>query len=356
MQLEDYYTQLPIRAQTAFSQLHEVAMRAEMQRTVANLSGSFSQRQVRNKSYWYFKHTDANGKQRQIYIGPDSSEVRQLVNDKQSSLQASNLRTLAKMAAIAGCQTTPQVHFKVIKRLSDYGFFQSGGVIIGSHAFIAYSNMLSIHWGNASAAFTLDIDFAHAGQKFSIGLPADLKINTASAIESLQMGFVPLLGESGTGAGSWIIPDTPEFMLDFVTPQTTKEGLPFQHEQLGITLQPLKYMEYSLEDVQQTTIFDNTSAITINVPHPARYALHKLIVYGIRTKEHRTKLQKDLQQAALLLHILRKQSQDEVEEAWLDLQARGPGWRKNVQLGLDALNKQWPHEGFSAWLNAIKAN
>jgi len=354
MQLEGYYTPLSLRAQTAFSQLNEVAMRAEMRRTIANLSGSFSHRIVRNRTYWYFKHMDAKGKQRQIYVGPDSPEVRKLVEDKQASPQPGTLRTLAKMAASAGCQTTPSIHFKVIKRLSDYGFFKSGGVVIGSHAFIAYGNMLGVHWGNASAAFTLDIDFAHAGRKLSIALPADLEVNTSDAIESLQMGFIPLLSRSGLGAGSWIIPDTPEFTLDFVTPKTTEEGAPFQHHQLGITLQPLKFMEYSLEDVQQTAIFDMSSAVTINVPHPARYALHKLIVYGMRVGEQRTKSNKDLQQAGLLLHILRNQRQDEVEDAWLDLQARGPGWRKRVKIGLDALDKQWPREEFATWLNSVE--
>ncbi|WP_447917342.1 GSU2403 family nucleotidyltransferase fold protein [Achromobacter aegrifaciens] len=349
--LAEHYQPLPMRAQTAYSQLNDVAMRAEMARSVAHLSGSFSQRQVRNRSYWYFKHVDATGKQRQIYVGPDSPEIRKLVEEKQSSPQPEALRRLARLAAVSGCQPTLPLHFKVIKRLSDYGFFRSGGVAIGSHAFIAYSNMLGVAWREGSAAYTLDIDFAHAGRSMSVALPADIDVNTAGAIESLQMGFVPLLGGGGGGAGSWVIPDTPEFTLDFVTPKTTVEGAAFRHDQLGIILQPLPFMEFSLEDVQQTVIFDMNGAVVINVPHPARYALHKLIVYGERSGEHRTKSNKDLQQSALLLHILRGQRPDEVEEAWRDLSGRGPGWRKRATLGLDALDKLWPEEGFAAWLN-----
>ncbi len=354
LDLEQYFDRLPLRAQTAFSQLNEVAIRAEMGRTVAHLSGSFSQRIVREKTYWYFKHTDAKGKQRQIYVGPDSPEVRALVEAKQNSPQPDAIRKLAKIAAVSGCQMTPSLHFKVIKRLSDYGFFHSGGVAIGSHAFIAYGNMLGVHWGSASAAVTYDIDFAHAGRNLSVALPSDMDINTADAIESLQMGFVPLMGTGGGGAGSWVIPEMPEFTLDFVTPKTTRDGEAFKHEQLGIVLQPLLFMEYSLEDVQQTVIFDGKSAVVINVPNPARFALHKLIVHGERTGEHRSKSNKDLQQAALLLHILRVQRLEDVEEAWLDLQDRGPGWRKRVKIGLDAVDALWPQEGFAAWLNGIE--
>lgn len=355
--LESHYTALPMRAQAAFAQLGDVAVRAEMARSVALLSGSFSRRQVRGKTYWYFKHTDASGKQRQIYVGPDSPEIRKLVEEKQSSPQPDALRQLAKLAAVSGCQTTPSLHFRVIKRLSDYGFFRSGGVAIGSHAFIAYGNMLGVHWGGGSAAITMVIDFAHAGRSLSVALPADVEANAGDAIESLKMGFVPLLGGSGGGAGSRVIPDTPEFTLDFVTPKTTTDGAPFKHEQLGVMLQPLPFMEYSLEDVQQAVIFDMTGAVVLNVPHPARYALHKLIVFGERSGEHRTKSNKDLLQSALLLHILRIQRPDEVEEAWRDLVSRGPGWRKRAKLGLDAIEKLWPDEGFADWLQgAAKAS
>lgn len=354
MELETYFSRLSLSAQTAFSHLNEVAMRAELDRTIANLSGSFVMRKTSNHNYWYFKHTDAHGKQRQIYVGPDTPEVQSMVEQKKDSRQADNLKRLAKTAFVSGCQTTPTAHFRIIKRLSDYGFYKSGGVTIGSHAFIAYANMLGVRWGAAAAA-TMDIDFAHAGNKLSIALPADIEVDTSAAINSLKMGFVPLLGGAGGGAGTWYLPDEQEFMLDFVTPQTTDEGKPFHHPQLGITLQPLRYMEYSLEDVQQTTIFDNSSAVVINVPHPARYALHKLIVYGLREGHNRSKSNKDLQQSALLLKVLRDQHPDEVQEAWEDLQVRGPKWRKNVQNGLDALSNLCPKEGFEEWLNGMSA-
>ena len=347
------FTELPMRAQTAFSNLADVAMRAEMARSIANLSGSFSQRTIKGRSYWYYRHADASGRQRQIYLGPDSDTVRQLVSEKQSSPQPGALRKLAQLAEISGCQATATAHFKVIKRLSDYGFFRAGGVAIRSHAFISYGNMLGVHWGGGPEAITMDIDFAHAGKKLSVALPANIKVQTPDAIESLGMGFVPLLGGSGGGAGSWVIPESPEFTLDFVTPKTSDEGEPFRHEQLGVVLQPLPFMEYSLVDVEQSVIFDRTGAIVINVPNPARFALHKLIVYGERTGLHRTKSNKDLQQSALLLHILRRQRPEDVAAAWIDLQGRGKGWRKRVAIGLTAIDGLWPEEGFMSWLNSI---
>src|SRR3546814_4662991 len=74
----------------------------------------------------------------------------------------------------------------IVQRLSDYGFFRAGGVLVGTHAFLSFGNMLGVRW--AEALRTQDVDFAHAGKALTIALPADIEIDTHAAIESLQMG------------------------------------------------------------------------------------------------------------------------------------------------------------------------
>jgi hypothetical protein len=34
-----------------------------------------------------------------------------------------------------------------LRRLADYGFFRAGGVLIGTHASLAYGNMLEVRRG-----------------------------------------------------------------------------------------------------------------------------------------------------------------------------------------------------------------
>ncbi|HEY3520477.1 MAG TPA: nucleotidyltransferase domain-containing protein [Rhodanobacteraceae bacterium] len=334
------HTPLSPTAQTAYAQLFDAARAAGLARSVANLRGSFAAKQVKNKTYWYFQYTEVSGKLRQVYVGPDSPRIRELIVAQASDVTVAALEPLARSAIALGCEPVLPAHFRVIQRLDDYGFFKAGGVLIGTHAFLALGNMLGVAWGDTSR--TQDVDFAHAGKSLEIALPANIEIDTNAAIESLQMGFLPLGGSDGTVGGSWLNPRDPDFQLDFLTTLHRGGMKAYRHPQLGIVLQPLKFMEYLLQDVQQAVIFCNAGARVVNVPHPARYALHKLIVFGERSLTRAVKSNKDLRQSAALLEVLREQSEWTVREAWNDLTKRGRGWLTRVKRGREALAKIAP--------------
>ena len=76
----------------------------------------------------------------------------------------------------------------------------------------------------------------------------------------------------------------------------------------------------------------------VNVPSPARYALHKLLVWGERTQAYRTKAAKDLRQAAALISFYKQYRAQELAEAWRELQSRGRGWHSRAEEGLRALS------------------
>jgi hypothetical protein len=327
-------------AQTAYAQLFDAARAAELARSVASLRGSFASKQVKGKTYWYFQYTEVSGKLRQLYVGPDSPRIRELIAVQAGNATTAALEPLSRSAMALGCEPVLPAHFRVIQRLNDYGFFKAGGVLIGTHAFLAFGNMLGVRWGDASR--TQDVDFAHAGKSLAIALPSNIEIDTNAAIESLQMGFLPLGGSDGTVGGSWLNPRDPDFQLDFLTPLHRGGMRAYRHPQLGVTVQPLKFMEYLLQDVQQAAIFCNAGACVVNVPSPARYALHKLIVFGERPATRAVKSNKDLRQSAALLEVLREQSDWALREAWNDLIKRGPGWMSRVKRGREALAKVAP--------------
>ncbi|HEX6613780.1 MAG TPA: nucleotidyltransferase domain-containing protein [Rhodanobacteraceae bacterium] len=335
-------------AQTAYAQLFDAARAAELARSVANLRGSFASKQVKGKTYWYFQYTEMSGKLRQVYVGPDSPRIRELIAAQAENATLAALEPLARSAIALGCEPVLPAHFRVIQRLDDYGFFKAGGVLIGTHAFLAFGNMLGVAWGDTSR--TQDVDFAHAGKSLAIALPANLEIDANAAIESLQMGFLPLGGSDGTVGGSWLNPRDPDFQLDFLTPLHRGGMRAYRHPQLGIVLQPLKFMEYLLQDVQQAAVFCNAGACVVNVPHPARYALHKLIVYGERPATRAVKSNKDLRQSAALIEALRDPSEWMLREAWADLISRGPGWVSRIKRGRDALGKIAPELGIAGLL------
>jgi hypothetical protein len=334
------YTPLSPTAQTAYAQLFDAARAAELARSVANLRGSFASKRVKGKTYWYFQYTEMSGKLRQVYVGPDSQRTRELIAAQADNAMLAALEPLARSAIALGCEPVLPAHFRVIQRLDDYGFFKAGGVLIGTHAFLAFGSMLGVSWGDTSR--TQDVDFAHAGKSLAIALPANLEIDANAAIESLQMGFLPLGGSDGSVGGSWLNPRDPDFQLDFLTPLHRGGTRAYRHPQLGIVLQPLKFMEYLLEDVQQAAIFCSAGTCVVNVPHPARYALHKLIVFGERPATRAVKSNKDLRQSAALIEVLREQSEWMLREAWNDLVKRGSGWTSRTKRGIDALAKVAP--------------
>lgn len=343
-----FYRPLSATAQTAYAQLFDVAQATDLTRSIASLRGSFASKKVKDKIYWYFQYTDISGKLRQSYVGPDSEALHQLMAKRSKPDGSVSLEGLAQSAIALGCSPVLAAHFRVVRRLSEYGFFRAGGVLIGTHAFLTFGNMLGMRWGDAQR--TQDVDFAHAGKQLSIALPANLEINTPAAIESLEMGFLPLTGMDGKPGGSWFSPRDPDFQLDFVTPLHRGGNAVYTHPQLGIALQPLKFMEYLLEEVQQAVLFCAEGAVIVNVPNPARYALHKLIVTGERPPMRAVKSNKDLLQSAALLAGYRDGSVQPVIEAWKDLLARGPGWRSRAKQGLSALAKVAPELEVQDWL------
>ena len=339
-----------LAAQTAFAQVLESALAGEHLRSVADLPGAFVAKTVKGHKYWYFQYTEPAGVRRQVFVGPDNDAVRALMAKAAEPPASESIAPLVRSAGVLGCAEILPRHFRVLKRLAEYGFFKAGGVLIGTHAFIAYGNMLGIRWGMADAARTQDIDFAHAGKSISLALAPHCQVQTHEAIQSLEMGFLPITGLAGKTGGAYLIPREKEFRLDFLTTVGRSGDTPYEHPDLHVTLQPLRFMEYSLENVQQTVLLSGRDAVIVNLPHPARYALHKLIVAGEREGGFQAKAGKDLVQAALLLAALRESRPWEVEEAWANLMARGKGWKSRVDRGLQALDRQFPGERFGSWL------
>lgn len=127
--------------------------------------------------------------------------------------------------------------------------------------------------------------------------------------------------------------------IDFLTPaKPGARASAFKHEQLGVNLQPIEFLEFVLEDVTQTALLAPSGAVLVNVPAPARYALHKLLVH-VRRGE-REKAPKDLRQAAALLEVLGPGA--ELKALWRDLVSRGGAWKEAARSGREKLKHLAP--------------
>ncbi len=333
------FTPMSAAAQTAFANLQAPALQADLHRSITTLPGGFSTKTSRDRLYWYYQYK-VEGKLVQVYVGPDGDPAVQELLERQKAPEpdqagaAAHLRRLTRAAIELGCVTMPPAHTKVLKRLSDHRFFRAGGILIGTHAFLAYQNMLGAHW--SAGTTTMDIDFAHPGKNIAIALPNDLRMDTHKAIDSLQMGFLP--NASNT---TYTKADEKDFQIDFVTSQGRIDA-PQHIESLNVTLQPLKFMEFSMEDIQQTSVLSPDGPIVVNCPAPERFGLHKLLVAGERTGEFTLKANKDIDQAHCLIACLIESRPGALADACADLVSRGNGWRTRFTEGLATLKRRHP--------------
>lgn len=334
------FNALSLAAQTAYAELFSQTQAFELDNALAGLVGAFHKRTLKGGDYWYFGYRDIDQKLRMVYVGPDNQRVRALVARFAAGKGEKPLVPPARMAMVAGCTAVAPKHFRIIRRLAEYGFFRAGGILVGTHAFLAMGNMLGIRWRDGAA--TLDVDFAHAGRNISLALPANLKIDVHGALESLEMGLLPMAQFNGKAGAQYRNPQDPELRLDFVT-SMTRAGKPVGMPELNLVLEPLKFMEYSLAATTQSCIFSNRGACVVNVPVPERYAVHKLIVYGERPVRERVKATKDLLQAASLASYFIENGQTEVfNAAWRAALGRGKGWQARAHVGRTALLKLAP--------------
>lgn len=111
--------------------------------------------------------------------------------------------------------------------------------------------------------FTVDLDFADAGKNISLAIAANVEVDSAKAIESLKMVFIPVM--SGT---TYKKPNEPDLDLDFLT--TFSRGVggdkPLLVPALNLSMQPLKFMEFSFEAPIKATLLHRNVPLVVNVP------------------------------------------------------------------------------------------
>jgi hypothetical protein len=341
------FTDLSLPAQTAYAQLVDSLQSLEVTRCITDVPGSFNRKDIGGKQYWYYQSRLLDGTMRQVYLGPHSDRLEALIEarkgkgKRKSEAMPRTASALGAHAVALGAEAILPAHLRVVHKLSDEGFFRAGGLLIGTHAFISAGNMLGVRWGSDER--TQDLDFAHAGKQLSLALPSNATLDLSDAISKLEMGFTPVSSLDGVLGGSWIHPTDSTFRLDFVTTMDRTEQDLVMIPAFNAQFQALRFMEFSMEGVAQAAVFARTGEpCLVSVPDPARMAIHKLIVSGLRSGTFTTKANKDVSQAASLISFYVERSPSQIEAAYEDAMSRGPKWRKALGVGVDNLQRRFP--------------
>ncbi len=329
---------LPAEIQTLYAELSERLRTQETARTFASLAGSFASKRVRGGKYWYFKTSAGPGGQREYFVGPEGRETRAVMRAYASARpEAEDARAeidrLCAMLRQGGAMLTDAPSAKVLSGLASAGVFRLGAVLVGTHAYIALGNVLGVRW--QSNLRTQDIDLATA-RTLELAVP-QTEADLPAALESLQMGFLPVPGLNPKSAQTSFKVRGQALRVDLLTTAAgARDGKPVPIPRLKAAAQPLELLDYLLEASVETPLI-NGSATLVNVPDPARFALHKLIVAGRRPVAEQTKAGKDRQQAAEIIEALHEDRRGDLGQAARALGKRPAVWSARLREQLEAL-------------------
>jgi len=314
-----------------YADLRERLEIIEAMRSIATLPGEFTTKTVKGIDYWYFQTTLPSGRT-QIYIGPDSQEVRRLIEDRKDGVRHAKidetmLQRLASQIIAGGVMPVMPDMARIIKRLADSGVFHVGGVLVGTIAFQVLGAYLGVSWAGDSRT-TQDIDLA-GDSAVAIAVP-DLQADVPAALQSLQMGFFPVPRLSHKEPSTSYAIRGRTLRVDLLTPAHRTETAPVFIRRLNAAATPLKYLDYLMEEPISAVMLAGNPCL-VKVPQPARYALHKLILSQERGASAADKKRKDLLQARIMIDLLQEDRPGDMVLAWERLVKRGSRWIKKVE-------------------------
>ncbi len=326
---------LPLTVQTAYADL----LARLQEDALLELGGTPVLRERGARKYWYSVQRLA-GRAVERYLGPDTPEVRERVErarhaNEDAKQRGSQRARLARMCRAAGLPAADAGTGKVLLALSKAGMFRLRGVLVGTHAFRCYPALLGVEIPEAYAV-TEDIDIA-AFRSVSVALDDRLDPSLGEALSRIGP-FVarPSLDRQPT---AWRDRES-GVLVELLAPNEGPDrSEPLELPALGAYALPLRFLDYLIhEPVQAAAIY--RSGILVNVPDPARYAIHKLIVATRRHSSAAAKARKDIEQSAALIRVLAEDRPDELEDAYAEAHARGPAWREAVNRGARRLGAE----------------
>lgn len=329
---------LPAETQTIFAELSERLRVLEAARSFASLAGGFARKRVSGGDYWYFRTSEGPAGQREYFVGPDGKEAQATMRAyaagrPEMERALSEIARLCAMLRQGEAMLTDTPSAKVLSGLANAGVFRLGAVLVGTHAYLALGNVLGVRW--TSSLRTQDIDLA-AARTMQLAVP-QTEADLPKALDALNMGFLPVPGLRPKSPQTSFKVRGQTLRVDLLTTaQGTRDGKPVLIPRLNAAAQPLELLDYLLEAPVATPLV-NGGATLVNVPDPARFALHKLIVSGRRPVAEQTKAGKDRKQAAELVGVLHEDRPGDLTLAVEALRARPAVWRTRLKVQIETL-------------------
>ena len=306
--------------------------------------GRFVTVPVEGRSYWYFD-LPKDGRVKRKYVGPHSdpkiTKRVQSFQDIKGDLRARR-KIVSTLTREAGLPAPERFTGGIVEAMADSGLFRLRGVLVGTVAFQCYPALLGVRFPTV-ALQTGDADFA---QFHSVS--AAIEDTVPPMLETLR-ALDPTFCEvphQMDGRRSTKFRNGSRFEVEFLTPNrgsSDHDGKPAPMPALGgASAQPLRFLDFLIHQPVRTVLL-HRSGVSVVIPSPERYAVHKLIVAARRGDDPlgRAKREKDGNQSALLSEaMIGMGNRSELAEAFAEAWKRGRAWKDALRKGLNYTPKK----------------
>lgn len=300
--------------------------------------GRFTPATVKGRKYWYFDTPDGHGGTKRRYVGPaeDPDIAARVADHKRDKDDLRARRRMVNTLTREGGMVSPDaMSGDIVAALAEGGLFRLRGVLIGTVAFQCYSGLLGVRLPMASI-LTGDADIA---QDYAISREVEDSLPPiVELLQGVDASFRPVPHRSGVAASS-AFQNADGYRVEFLTSNRGSDDYVEQPAKMpalgGASADPLRFLDFLIREPVRTILL-HRSGVSVVVPDPSRYAIHKLIVASRRHTDGQgpAKREKDIRQAALLFEALQqtRRSADLAlvyNEAW----ERGPAWQEGLRTG-----------------------
>lgn len=251
---------------------------------------------VVKRGYAYLRKP-VSGSYRDIYLGPESGPLTarlagEIAGRVRLLKELARVRAAMKELRMPASDITREDYFPVIRDVFEaferQGLWESGLELVGSWCFKVYQSACGVDY---SPERTLDVDFA-------LRLP--YRGNPADIAQLLKdLGFT----EEINYADSSVVFKSSALKIEFIKERKgdgRRRGLGKEYvPELGVTPQALPYLGILLEHPVELKVRGLGRVV---VPSMPAFALHKLIVAGLRRED--AKREKDLRQAGAVARAI----------------------------------------------------
>jgi len=324
------YTHLSAVAQSAWIDLNRLVGDAAL----SDMRGKPVKKTIGAKHYWYDRYR-VGAQVVDRYLGEDNAPLRDRI------ARADSLRThqegarrerarLVRLLRAEGMMMPDLANGQIVAALARAGVFRLGGTVVGTQAFRLYEGVLGVRMGLDQAVATDDIDIA-SFERLSLALGDRADPDLPRVFSELK--FEPQPSTRENAVWRWQ-QSTRGTLVEFLTPSFEEDEGLRSLPALGVSAQALHFLNYLIAAPMQVP-FAYRDGVQVQVPQPARFAIHKLIVADRRRGGvAQFKARKDRAQAAFVIGVLADEDPDALHDALAEARDKGSAWRDAITASL----------------------